>query len=69
MDNSNLSNVLKHARNESDRNKVRLFLELVPEIENKDVPDPWFGDEDGFFTVYEMLDRACDQFLLQEIKK
>lgn len=25
-----------------------------------DVPDPYYGDGDGFVTVYEMLSRACD---------
>ncbi|MCB9836469.1 MAG: low molecular weight phosphotyrosine protein phosphatase [Phycisphaera sp.] len=25
-----------------------------------DVPDPYYGDGDGFVKVYEMLTRACD---------
>lgn len=25
-----------------------------------DVPDPYYGDRDGFVKVYEMLTRACD---------
>lgn len=24
------------------------------------VPDPWFGGEDGFHKVYEMIDEACE---------
>ena len=28
--------------------------------ENVDVPDPYFGLENGFSIVYKMLDQACD---------
>ncbi len=28
-----------------------------------DVPDPYYGDGDGFVKVYEMLTRACDGLL------
>lgn len=32
----------------------------------QDVPDPYYGGEDGFQNVYELLDRSCEN-LLQEI--
>ena len=68
MDDSNRSNVLKLARNENDRKKVRLFLDLTDEFRSKDVPDPWFGGDEGFVEVYEMLDKACENFLMRELK-
>ena len=41
--------------------KVKLILnELFPN-ENIDVPDPYYGGEDGFENVYEMLDQACEE--------
>ena len=68
MDESNKSNVLKLTRNDSDRKKVRLFLDLTDEYNSKDVPDPWFGGDEGFIEVFEMLDKACENFLLREVK-
>lgn len=69
MDDSNKSNVLKLARNDNDKKKVQLFLELVDEYKLKDVPDPWFGGDEGFIEVFEMLEKACENFLAQEINK
>ena len=68
MDDSNRSNVLKLSRNETDRKKVRLFLDLTDEFHSKDVPDPWFGGDEGFVEVFEMLDKACENFLQRELK-
>ncbi len=58
MDSSNLSNVKALARNEEDRNKVKLILNELFPGENMDVPDPYFGLHDGFNKVYAMLDEA-----------
>lgn len=60
MDRSNYSNVIELAPDENAKKKVSLILnELFPN-ENVDVPDPYFGLENGFATVYEMLDEVCD---------
>ena len=60
MDMSNYHDVLALARNEEDRKKVSLILnELFPD-ENVEVPDPYYGGNDGFDKVYDMLDKACD---------
>ena len=67
MDGSNKENVLKLARNESDRKKVKLFLELTNDYALKDVPDPWFGGDEGFVEVFEMLENACENFLMHEV--
>lgn len=63
MDSSNYRTILKLARNESDKQKVRIILnELFPN-ENLDVPDPYNGGEHGFRVVYDMLDQACDEIV------
>lgn len=63
MDNSNYNNVIRNARNDTDKKKVILILnELFPN-ENLDVPDPYTGGEHGFKMVYEMLDQACDKIV------
>src|SRR5699024_3945724 len=58
MDNSNFADVINLARNAEDEKKVKLILnELYPE-ENKDVPDPYYGGDQGFDNVYKMLDES-----------
>lgn len=60
MDASNYKNVIRLAPDTDSEKKVVLILnELFPN-ENVDVPDPYFGLENGFATVYDMLDEACD---------
>ncbi|NUY82089.1 low molecular weight phosphotyrosine protein phosphatase [Flavobacterium sp. MAH-1] len=58
MDASNLRNVQNMARNEQERDKVKLILDELFPGENMDVPDPYFGLHDGFNSVYRMLDEA-----------
>lgn len=59
MDKSNYNNVIQLAKNQEQKNKVQLILnELFPE-ENVDVPDPYFGLQNGFEIVYAMLDESC----------
>lgn len=60
MDMSNYKNILQLAPNEEAKAKVKLILnELFPN-ENVEVPDPYYGGEEGFENVYQMLDKACD---------
>ncbi|TAF09108.1 MAG: low molecular weight protein-tyrosine-phosphatase [Flavobacterium sp.] len=60
MDNSNYKDVMALAPNEEVKSKVKLILnELFPN-ENVDVPDPYYGGQDGFENVFNMLNEACD---------
>ena len=63
MDNSNKGDVLQLAQNESDVKKVQLILEELFPNENVDVPDPYYGGEQGFEGVYQMLDKACNEIM------
>ncbi len=60
MDISNYQNILILAKGEEDENKVRLILNEIYPSENKSVPDPYYGGNQGFENVYQMLDEACD---------
>ena len=59
MDNYNKHDVLSLARNESDHAKVKMILNEVFPGENVDVPDPYYGGEFGFESVFKLLDQAC----------
>ena len=60
MDESNYSNVISHARNEDDIKKVELILNRIIPKNNSSVPDPYFGGEEGFEHVFQLLDKACE---------
>ena len=61
MDSSNFKNVVKLARNEEDISKVKLILNEVHPNKNYEVPDPYYGGDNGFENVYQMLNEACDK--------
>ena len=42
---------------------VRLFLEDLYPGENRNVPDPWYGDENGYHEVYDLIDKASDAII------
>lgn len=63
MDSSNYRDILSLARSEEDRMKVRMILH------DQDVPDPYYGGEDGFELVYQLLDEAVDDFIENTLKK
>lgn len=60
MDESNYQNVIKLARNDQDIAKTKMILNEVYPNQNYDVPDPYYGGEDGFENIFKMLDEACD---------
>ena len=60
MDSSNYNDVIRLARNEEEKLKVKLILNEISPKRNLDVPDPYYGGENGFKKVYEMLDDACE---------
>jgi protein-tyrosine phosphatase len=60
MDGSNYDNVIELAKTEEQKEKVEMILNHLFPNENVDVPDPYFGLQNGFDTVYEMLDETCD---------
>jgi len=68
MDTSNYSNIISLARNEKDRDKVDLILNEINPRSFQSVPDPYYGGDNGFQNVYEMLDEACD-IIIQNLEK
>jgi protein-tyrosine phosphatase len=42
---------------------IKLFLEELYPGQNKEVPDPWYGDEDGYHEVYELIEKNCDAII------
>lgn len=68
MDSSNYSDVKRMAGNAFNETKIDLLLNELYDGENRAVPDPWFGEEDGYHAVFELIDRACDKIIEKFIK-
>ncbi|HEX2387623.1 MAG TPA: low molecular weight protein-tyrosine-phosphatase [Solirubrobacterales bacterium] len=70
MDRQNLTDMRALAPHAAAAGKLHLFREFDPlavQSGDLEVPDPYFGGEDGFEVVLELIDRACDG-LIAEIR-
>jgi protein-tyrosine phosphatase len=67
MDMANLSILQRITPPDSDT-RARLFLEYARHHGEREVPDPYYGGEDGFERVLDMVEDAA-QGLLQEIRR
>lgn len=65
MDKSNYSNIIALASSESDKAKVKLILNESNPGSDLEVPDPYYGGDQGFIDVYNMLDLATDKIIEQ----
>ena len=48
--------------------KIELFLDYAPEMAESDVPDPYYGGEQGFERVLDLIE-AASEGLLKQIKQ
>jgi protein-tyrosine phosphatase len=62
MDISNYKDLMRWAFDKEEENKIKLIMDEVYPDENISVPDPYF-DNNGFQTVFDMLDKACDKII------
>lgn len=68
MDESNLANVLRLDTKKLHHAKVRPLVSFCRIHSIKEVPDPYYKEEDGFEHVLDLLEDACHE-LLQHIKQ
>ena len=62
MDNNNLSD-LQLLQPGSYQGQLQLFLEYHPEPQYREVPDPYYGGDEGFNHVLDLVERASQQLL------
>ncbi len=62
MDKNNYDKIIEASQCVEHANKVRL---LLPEIDGREqeVPDPYYGNEDDFEKVFQIIDHACEQLI------
>ena len=62
MDNDNYSTLINASPIEYQQ-KISYFLDYAPELESREVPDPYYGGEYGFEKVLAMIESASQGFL------
>jgi protein-tyrosine phosphatase len=63
MDTNNYTHLISLASTETERNKIRMILNEINPKAYQSVPDPYYGGENGFQDIYNMLDKACDKII------
>lgn len=43
--------------------KVKYFMHELQDEKNPNVPDPWYGEEEGYHEVYKIIDKVCDAII------
>jgi protein-tyrosine phosphatase len=68
MDASNYNNVIALCSTTEEKTKVKMIMNEVQPGKNISIPDPYYGESDGFENVYQMLDLACDK-IIENLRK
>lgn len=63
MDKDNHRNLLKLAKTDAQRDRVRLFCTFCEKHLEREVPDPYYGESQGFEYVLALLEDGCDGVL------
>ncbi|MFT5823691.1 MAG: protein-tyrosine phosphatase [Crocinitomix sp.] len=67
MDESNYDNMIRLAATDEEREKVVLILNESNPGSNAEVPDPYYGGDQGFQDVIDLLNIAVDK-VIERIK-
>jgi protein-tyrosine phosphatase len=63
MDNANMA-ILHRLCPQAQRGRLGLFLQYAQNHREREVPDPYYGGEDGFERVLDMVEDAANGLLL-----
>lgn len=63
MDDENVMELKRLARSESDRKKISKMTDFSKEWQYNEVPDPYYGGDEGFELVLDLLEDACEGLL------
>lgn len=67
MDKSNFNSINDLDIEKKYSKKIKLILNEIYPNKNNDVPDPYYGEKNGFEVVYNLLDKASDK-IIQRLK-
>lgn len=59
MDEDNRRDILRLATNDQQRAKVKPFMSFCENYSNPEVPDPYYGGQEGFDLVADIMADGC----------
>lgn len=68
MDHDNYQ-ILKNICPKGHEDKLKMFLEFSTDFTEKEVPDPYYGGDQGFEYVFDMVESASKGLLQQILKR
>ncbi len=60
MDINNYNQLIRLSDNNTNKSKIRLFLEDAYPDKKLDVPDPYYGNMKSFDNTYKIIENACE---------
>lgn len=55
--------IVSLAKTPDETGKVKLLMEFAGILDTPEVPDPYYGEIEGFETAFKMIDEACDKIV------
>ena len=68
MDSDNYNEVKRISGKHWQAEKVDLLLNASYPNQNRQVPDPWYGGEEGYHEVFDLITKACAAIVQQYTK-
>jgi protein-tyrosine phosphatase len=68
MDESNYRDVIRMTKDKGHHSKIDYLLNLSHQGKNLPVPDPYYGREEGFEEVFQLVLKACQKLIEPHIK-
>lgn len=63
MDNEHINSLKKRARNKTDLQKIHKMTEFRKVWNYDEIPDPYYGGDEGFELVLDLLEDSCEGLL------
>ncbi len=60
---------LQNLAPESLHHKIHLLLEYTAESAGREVPDPYYGGDNGFDAVLDLIEHGCENLLNQLMRR
>jgi protein-tyrosine phosphatase len=68
MDRKNLADLTRMVESDAHERKLHLLRSFDPASDGADVPDPYYGGDDGFARVFDICEAGC-RGLLAHLRK
>lgn len=67
MDSSNLDDLVAICP-QAQQNKIQLFLDFAQDLSEREVPDPYYGGDQGFERVLDLIEMGA-RALLEDVRQ